>query len=66
MLNAFATWAVSDKVSLAFNVDNVFNTIYTDPVSGYIISPMFGSTISSNGAGRTLKVSLKSRIGGVG
>jgi hemoglobin/transferrin/lactoferrin receptor protein len=64
LINAFATWAVSDKVSLAFNVDNVFNTAYTDPVSGYIINQMFGSTISSNGAGRSFKVSLKSRIGG--
>ncbi|HVY21115.1 MAG TPA: TonB-dependent hemoglobin/transferrin/lactoferrin family receptor [Bauldia sp.] len=64
LFNAFATWTVSDNVSLAFNVDNVFNTAYTDPVSGYIIDPSLGSPISSNGAGRTFKVSLKSRIGG--
>jgi hemoglobin/transferrin/lactoferrin receptor protein len=64
LFNAFATWAVSDSVGLAFGVDNIFNTAYTDPVSGYIINSLYGSTISSNGAGRTFKVSLKSRIGG--
>jgi hemoglobin/transferrin/lactoferrin receptor protein len=64
LFNLFATWEASKNVSMAFGVDNVFNTAYTDPISGYIINSTFGSTISSNGAGRTFKISLKSRIGG--
>jgi hemoglobin/transferrin/lactoferrin receptor protein len=62
LFNAFATWAITPSVSLALNVDNIFNTGYKDPLAGYILDPSY-SDIASNGHGRTFRVALTSRIG---
>lgn len=60
LVNLFAEWQFNDNLKFTAGVDNIFNTVYTDPQTAWSTSAL----APEQGEGRTLKVSMTGRIGG--
>lgn len=60
LVNLFAEWQANDNLKFAAGIDNIFDTVYTDPQTAWSTS----LTAPKQGEGRTFKVSVTGRIGG--